>query len=99
MLLGRRVRRNVPLLRCCQPTPFFQPTVTFDLQLALHNGFAQLINGLAGVRGTVKRARLSDVEGQHPLAVLLEELWVPTDIHFVLHPDHFGLGTNKDGRI
>lgn len=64
---------------------------TSDVQLALHLILAQLVDRHAGVFASVEGARLANVEGQHPLVVLHQVLWILANNHLVLHPDDLRL--------
>lgn len=66
-------------------------TLTFDLQLAVHLGLSQVIDGLAGVQATVVGAGLSDLQGTYSLVAKHAVARVIDDDNLVLHPDHFGL--------
>lgn len=76
-------------------THYFETTVlwehTSNLQLALHFILPEIIDGPAGVSAPVKRARLADIQSQHALVVLHQELGVFTDDHLVLHPNDLWL--------
>lgn len=66
-------------------------TLTFDLQLALHLSFTQVVDGLAGVHAAIVGAGLPDLQGTHPLVAKHAVAWVVNDGDLVLHPDDFGL--------
>lgn len=66
-------------------------TLTFDLQLAVHLGLSQVVDGLAGVHATVVRAGLPDLQSTYSLVAKHAVARVVDDEHLILHPDHFGL--------
>lgn len=66
-------------------------TLTFDLKLALHLSFTQVVDGLAGVHATIVGAGLPDLQSTHPLVAKHAVAWVVNDGYLVLHPDDFGL--------
>ena len=68
--------------------------LTSDLQSALHHIFPEVVDSLAGVPSPVKQARFADVQSQHPLVVLHQELGVTFDHHIVLHPNDLWLRSN-----
>lgn len=68
---------------------------TSNLQLALHLGLSQVVDGAARVPASVEQARFTDVQSQHALVVLHQEFRVFTDDHVVLHPDDLWLRFNK----
>lgn len=64
---------------------------TSNLQLAFHLILPEIIDGPAGVSAPVKCAWLTDIQSQHALVVLHQELGVFTDDHIVLHPNDLWL--------
>lgn len=66
-------------------------TLTFDLQLALHQSLSQVVDGLAGVHATIIGAGLPDLQGTYSLVAKHAVARVVEDGYLVLHPDHFGL--------
>ena len=66
-------------------------TLTFDLQLAVHLSFTQVVNGLAGVHAAIIRAGLPYLQSTHPLVAKHAVAWVINDGYLVLHPDNFSL--------
>lgn len=68
-----------------------------NLQLALHLGLSQVVDGAARVPASVEQARFTDVQSQHALVVLHQEFRVFTDDHVVLHPDDLWPGKASDG--
>lgn len=64
---------------------------TSNLQLALHLVLPEIVDGPAGVSAPVKQARLANIQSQHALVVLHQELGVLTDDHVVLHPNDLWL--------
>ena len=72
---------SVPSHLCCPSS-----ALTSDIQLALHFILAQFIDSHAGVFASVEAARLPNVESQHSLVVLHNELGILTNDHSVLHP-------------
>lgn len=66
-------------------------TLTFDLQLAVHLGLSQVIDGLAGVQAAIVRAGLPDLQSTHSLVAKHAVARVVDDGYLILHPDHFGL--------
>lgn len=66
-------------------------TLTFDLQLAVHLGLSQVIDGLAAVQAAIVRAGLPDLQSTHSLVAKHAVPRVVDDGYLILHPDHFGL--------
>lgn len=66
-------------------------TLTFDLQLAVHLSFAQVINGFAGVHAAIIGAGLPYLQSTHSLVAEHAVAWVIDDGYLVLHPDNFRL--------
>lgn len=69
----------------------FRSTLTFDLKLAVHLSFTQVINGLAGVHATIIGAGLPYLQSTHSLVAKHAVAWVIDDGYLVLHPDDFRL--------
>lgn len=70
-------------------------TLTFDLQLAVHLGLSQVVDGLAGVQATIIRAGLPDLQSTYSLVAKHAVAWVVNDGYLILHPDHFSLRSEK----
>lgn len=66
-------------------------TLTFDLQLALHLGFPQVVDGLAGVHAAIIGTGLPDLQCADSLVAKHSVAWVIEDGYLILHPDHFRL--------
>lgn len=64
---------------------------TSNLQLAFHFILPKIIDGSAGVSAPIEQAWLADIQSQHTLIVLHQELGVFTDDHIVLHPNDLWL--------
>lgn len=71
--------------------PASRSTLTFDLKLAIHLSFTQVVDGLAGVHAAIVGAGLPDLQSTHPLVAKHAVAWVINDGYLVLHPDNFGL--------
>lgn len=65
--------------------------LTFDLKLAVHLSFTQVVDGLAGVHAAIIGAGLPDLQSTHSLVAKHAVAWVINDGNLVLHPDNFGL--------
>lgn len=81
-----------------KPNQAFAPwaTLTFDLQLAVHLGLPQVVDGLARVEAAVVRAGLPDLQSAHPLIAKHAVARVVHDGYLVLHPDHFRLQSDTE---
>lgn len=66
-------------------------TLTFDLKLAVHLSFTQVVNGLAGVHAAIIGAGLSYLQRTHSLVAKHAVAWVINNGYLVLHPDNFRL--------
>lgn len=73
-------------------------TLTFDLQLTVHLGLSQVIDGLAGVHAAVIGAGLSDLQSTYSLVAKHAVAWVVDDGYLILHPDHFWLRSDNQKR-
>lgn len=71
--------------------PASRSTLTFDLELAIHLSFTQVVDGLAGVHAAIVGAGLPDLQSTNPLVAKHAVAWVINDGYLVLHPDNFGL--------
>lgn len=71
--------------------PDSRSTLTFDLELAIHLSFTQVVDGLAGVHAAIVGAGLPDLQSTNPLVAKHAVAWVINDGYLVLHPDNFGL--------
>ena len=74
-------------------------TLTFDLQLAVHLGLPQVVDGLAGVQTTVVGAGFPDLQSTYSLVAEHAVAWVVNDDYLILHPDHFGLQVEKETSV
>lgn len=70
-------------------------TLTFDLQLAVHLGFSQVIYSLAGVHATIIGARLPDLQSAYSLVAKHAIPWVIDNHDLIFHPDHLSLQSDK----
>lgn len=70
---------------------------TSNLHLALHLVLPEIVDGPAGVSAPIKQAWLADIQSQHALIVLYQELGVFTNDHAVLHPDDLWLRNSVSG--
>lgn len=66
-------------------------TLTFDLKLAVHLSFTQVVNGLAGVHAAIIGAGLPYLQSTHSLVAKHAVAWIINDDYLVLHPDNFRL--------
>lgn len=73
--------------------------LTFDLHLTVHLGLAEVVDGLTGVQAAVVGVGLAHLQGAHALVAEHAVARVVDDGDLVLHPDHFGLRSEKDRKI
>ena len=71
-------------------------TLTFDLQLAVHLGLSQVVDGLAGIYTAIIRAGLPDLKSTDSLVAKHAVAWVIDDDYLILHPGHFGLQADTE---
>ena len=70
-------------------------TLTFDLQLAVHLGLSQIVDGLASVHAAIVGTGLPDFQSTYSLVAKHAVPWVVQDGYLILHPDHFSLRSDK----